>query len=128
MATLETQLILVREDQVAWLEMVDFDGSSIVVLSKRVSFGSALLFAKLEIIARSRVCSGLPKLDTKVTDDTVPVKSLTVLKPQIPPESVLGEIFFSCDNKLSLLLLVTHENYFSVFMASEKYSRTRSEF
>ena len=87
MATLETQLILVGEDQVAWINLVDFDGSSIVVLSARFSFGSALLFTKLASSASSRVYIGIPKLDTKVTDNTGLVKSLTVTKSQnIPSE------------------------------------------
>ena len=86
-ATLKTQLILVREDQAVCLDIVDFDGSYIVVLSARFSFGSALLFTKLASSARSRVYIGIPKLDTKVTDDTGMVKSLTVTKSQnIPSE------------------------------------------
>ena len=91
MATLETRLVFVREDQVSWLDMVGFDGSSIMVLSARVSFGSALLFTKLESSARRRVYSGRPKLDTEVTDDSGPAKTLTVLEPQMPPVSVLRE-------------------------------------
>ena len=70
MASLETQLMLAREDQVAWLEMVDFDGFSIVVLSYRVSFGSALVFAKFSSSTGRRVFNGRPELDTKVTDNT----------------------------------------------------------
>ena len=89
--TLETRLILVREDQVSWLELVDFYGSSIVILSAIVSFGSALLFTKLASRTRWRVYTGIPKLDTKVTDDSGTAKPLAVLEPQISPASVLGE-------------------------------------
>ena len=45
--TLDTQLVLLREDKVTWIDLVGFDGSSIMVLSVRVSFVSALLFNKL---------------------------------------------------------------------------------
>ena len=89
--TLDTQLLLVREYQVAWLELVDFDGSSIVVLSARVSSGSAILFTKMVRGAMRRFYSGRPKLDTEVTDDSGPAKTLTVLEPQMPPVSVLRE-------------------------------------
>ena len=68
-ATLKMRLVLVRENQVAWLNLVDFDGSYIVVLSARVSFGSALLFTKSECSAMRRVYSDRTELDTKVTDD-----------------------------------------------------------
>ena len=91
MATLETQLILVGEDQVAWINLVDFDGSSIVVLSETVSFGSALLSDKLESGAMRRFYSGRTKLDADVTDDTGPAKQLIVMEPQISPESVPEE-------------------------------------
>ena len=40
-ATLETRL---REDQVVWLDLVEFYGSSIMVISVRFYFGGALLF------------------------------------------------------------------------------------
>ena len=80
MVTLEIRLVLVREDQVAWINLVDFNGSSIVVLSARVSFGSALLFIKSESSTRRRVYSGRPKLDTKVTNDTGTSKLLKVLE------------------------------------------------
>ena len=71
--------------------MVDFYGSSIVVLSARVSFGCALLFTNFESSTIRRVYIGRTKPDTKVTDDTGPSKTFTVLEPQISPESVPGE-------------------------------------
>ena len=89
--TLETRLVLVRENYVDWLDLVGFDVSSIVVLIARVSFGSAILFTNLESSARKRVYSDRPKIDTKVTNDTVPAKPLTVLEPQMSPASVPGE-------------------------------------
>ena len=89
-ATLETRIILVREDQVAWLELVDFDGSIIVVLSARFNSMSALLFTNLASCARRRFYIGRTKLDTNVTDDTDPAKPLKVMEPQMPPASVPG--------------------------------------
>ena len=62
-----------------------------MVLSKRVSSGSTLLFTKLASGACRRVYSGTPKLDTDVTNDTGPSNPLKVLEPQIPPASVPGE-------------------------------------
>ena len=62
-----------------------------MVLSARVSSGNALLFTKLESCGKRRVYSVRPELDTKVTDDTGPSKTFTVLEPQISPESVPGE-------------------------------------
>ena len=59
-----------------------------MVLSRRVSFGSELLFTKLASSARRRVYSVRPELDTKVPDDTGTEKSLKVLEPQISPSSV----------------------------------------
>ena len=47
MVTLDSQLVFLREDKVTCIDQVGFDGSSIVVLSVRVSFVSALLFNKL---------------------------------------------------------------------------------
>ena len=88
MVNLETRLVLVRKDQLAWLKLVDLDGSSIVVLLTRVSFGSALLFTKLESSARRRVYNGRTKLDTKVTYESDTEKPLTVTEPQIPPSSL----------------------------------------
>ena len=91
METLETQLILVREYQVSWIELVEFYGSSIVVLSAKDSFWIALLFTKLESGARRRVYSGRPEMDTDVTDDTSPNIPLAVMELQISPASVSGE-------------------------------------
>ena len=85
---LETRLVLVRKDQLAWLKLVDLDGSSIVVLLTRVSFGSALLFTKLLRRTRMRVYRDRPKLDTKVTNDNSIAKILKVLEPQMSPVSV----------------------------------------
>ena len=69
---------------------------------------------------------GIPELYTKVTDDAVTAKPLTVMEPQIYPESVPVEKIFSCDNKFLLLSSVTHASDFGVFMALEKALRTRS--
>ena len=71
--------------------MVDFYGSSIVVLSARVSFGCALLFTNFESSTIRRVYIGRTKPDTKVTDDTGPANTLKVLEPQIYPASIPGE-------------------------------------
>ena len=82
---------MVREDQVDWIELVDFDGSAIVFISAIFSSGSALLFTKLASVSWRRVYSGRPELDTNVTDDTGLDKLLTVLEPQMSPVSVPGE-------------------------------------
>ena len=79
---------MVREYQVAWLELVEFDGSAIMVLSARVSPGSAILFNKFESGAWRRVYSGGPGLDTDVADDTGPANTLSVLETQMYPASV----------------------------------------
>ena len=91
MATLDMRLILVREDQVAWIKLVDFYGSSIMVISAKFYFGIALLFTKLAIRTRMKVYSGRPKFDTKVTNDSGPAKPLTVMEHQMYPASVPGE-------------------------------------
>ena len=126
MATLYTRLVLVREDKVAWIESVDFDGSSIVVLSVKVSSWSEILFTKLESGARRGFYSGIPELDTKVTHDAFPANPLTVMETQIYPASVPVEKIFSCDDKFLLLSSVTHASDFGVFMALEKYRSTGS--
>ena len=97
-----------------------------MVIIGRFSFGSTILFIKLKSSARRRVYSGRPELDTEVTNYTGPPKPLTVLELQISPARLSGKRLFQCDNKLSLLLSVTHASEFAVFIASNKSCRTGS--
>ena len=76
-----------------------------MVISARVSFGSALLFTKLVSSTRRRVKSGRPKLDTEVTNYTGPDKPFIVLEPQIYPESVPGENIFFMWKKVDVVVV-----------------------
>ena len=97
-----------------------------MVLSTRVSSWGVLLFTKLASGTWMGVYSGRPELDTEVTNYTGPPKPLTVLELQISPARLSGKRLFQCDNKLSLLLSVTHASEFAVFIASNKSCRTGS--
>jgi hypothetical protein len=84
-------LVLVRENQVAGFELVEFENTVGAFYESRPGAGSAFLFVKLAGSAFGRMHSGRSHLNSKRSKEATPSNPLSVLPSEMAPLGVPTE-------------------------------------